>query len=202
MVKSSMKGAISKMFKKSSELSKMSDAFLHNRFVLYLIFFIAIGNIFHFAFTNDLMSVGVFIAAGVLTSFFSKNMIVIMVVSMVVTHIIRLGQGKEGFLDAKNQEKFSKAIDDAFNIAFDEQERIHPSDPYAKESFQDEDDEGDEDDDEDLEAMLEEELLDEDDDDEDEDDDDDEEGFRVMKEGFKKKKEKKGKKGKKGKKKK
>ena len=197
-----MKGAISKMFKKSSELSKMSDAFLHNRFVLYLIFFIAIGNIFHFAFTNDLMSVGVFIAAGVLTSFFSKNMIVIMVVSMVVTHIIRLGQGKEGFLDAKNQEKFSKAIDDAFNIAFDEQERIHPSDPYAKESFQDEDDEDEDEeyDDDELEAMLEEELLDEDDDDEDEDDD--EEGFRVMKEGFKRKKKKKGKMRKKGKKKK
>lgn len=199
-----MKGAISKMFKKSSELSKMSDAFLHNRFVLYLIFFIAIGNIFHFAFTNDLMSVGVFIAAGVLTSFFSKNMIVIMVVSMVVTHIIRLGQGKEGFLDAKNQEKFSKAIDDAFNIAFDEQERIHPSDPYVKESFQDEDDEDEDEeyDDDELEAMLEEELLDEEDDDEDDDDDEDEEGFRVMKEGFKKKKVKKGKKGKKGKKKK
>ena len=194
-----MKGAISKMFKKSSELSKMSDAFLHNRFVLYLIFFIAIGNIFHFAFTNDLMSVGVFIAAGVLTSFFSKNMIVIMVVSMVVTHIIRLGQGKEGFLDAKNQEKFSKAIDDAFNIAFDEQERIHPSDPYAKESFQDEDDEDEDEeyDDDEIEAMLEEELLDEDDDDE--DDDDDEEGGRVMKEGSKKKKVNKGKKVKMGK---
>lgn len=91
------KNVFSSIVNKSGNISKMSNEVLHNRFILYFIFILAVGNLFHFVFSNDLMSVGVFIVAGLLTSFFSKNMVVIMVISMVVTNVIRVGGGTEGF---------------------------------------------------------------------------------------------------------
>ena len=91
------KNVFSSIVNKSGNISKISNEVLHNRFILYFIFILAVGNLFHFVFSNDLMSVGVFIVSGLLTSFFSKNMVVIMVISMVVTNVIRVGGGTEGF---------------------------------------------------------------------------------------------------------
>jgi hypothetical protein len=133
------------MFKKGS-FAKMPELLLHNKFVLYFIFIIAVGNIFHYTFTYDLTSVAVFIVSGLLTSFFSKNMIVILVIAMVVSNIFRYGnRGKEGFQ--------KKSLDETFQDVIDSMEDME------------EDDEDMEEDDEDME---------EDDEDMEEDDDDDE----------------------------
>ena len=103
------------------DLAQMSKALLHNRFVLYFIFILAIGNIFHFTFSYDLTSVGVFIAAGLLTSFFSKNMIVILVIAMVVANIFRYGnRDAEGFKAKKDG--LEKSIDEAFQEVMNELE--------------------------------------------------------------------------------
>ena len=81
---------------------------LHHQYVLYFVFFVAIGNLFMF---NDFMSAGVFFTTGLLTSFFSRNMVVILITAMVVSNIIRMGKGfhdKEGFKlkkTAKNKKK-------------------------------------------------------------------------------------------------
>jgi hypothetical protein len=119
MVKSFSK-SFSKM-KGSKDLQKISHEILHNRPVLYFIFVIAVGNLFNFVFTNDLMSVGVFIAAGLLTSFFSKNMVVIMIVAMVVANVVRFSLfGTEGFGGKKEAEPWEKAMEDSFNDAMNE----------------------------------------------------------------------------------
>lgn len=89
------KRSISNLVTKSKDLSQISHNLLHNQLVLYVVFFIAICNLFHFVFSNDLMPVGIFIATGILTSFFSKNMVVIMILSMVVANIYRVGYGKK-----------------------------------------------------------------------------------------------------------
>jgi len=96
----------SKITKKTGKMTTLSHDLLHNQFVLYFIFIIAVANLFHFVFANDIMSVGTFIATGLLTSFFSKNMIVIMVISIVVTHVIRIGNGntRDGFKSKKSDE--------------------------------------------------------------------------------------------------
>ena len=124
--------------KGSKDLQKISHEILHNRPVLYFIFVIAVGNLFNFVFTNDLMSVGVFIAAGLLTSFFSKNMVVIMVVAMVVANVVRFSLfGKEGFGGKKEAEPWEKAMEDSFNDAMNE--------AFADESEDEDDgDDGDE----------------------------------------------------------
>lgn len=153
-----MAKSFSQIMKRSGDFTKFSNQILHNRFVLYFIFILAVGNLFHFVFSKDMMSVGAFIAAGLLTSFFSKNMVVIMVIAMVVSNVIRLSNGRDGFT-GKKKENWEQALDEMFTNAMNE-------------AFEDEDeDEDDEDDyeDEDMEEEYEEE---------------EEEGFSGRREGF------------------
>jgi hypothetical protein len=73
---------------------------LHNRFILYFIFLISIGNLYYLTVSQDIMSVVVFIIVGFLTSFFSKNMMVILFIAVSITNILKYGSGirvSEGF---------------------------------------------------------------------------------------------------------
>jgi hypothetical protein len=100
------KKSLASLMKNAPNVSKKANELLHNRFILYFVFIIAVANLFHFVFSHDLMSVCVFIVAGLLTSFFSKNMVVIMVISIVVTHVVRFGNGGyEGFESLEEQVK-------------------------------------------------------------------------------------------------
>ena len=86
---------------------------LHNRYILYIIFFIALGNLLSFAYVNDYYSVSIFVLLAFLTTFFSKNMIVILFVATVFSNLIRYGTRKlhiEGFTDSDNTD--SEVIDD------------------------------------------------------------------------------------------
>ena len=136
------KNVFSSIVNKSGNISKISNEVLHNRFILYFIFILAVGNLFHFVFSNDFMSVGVFIVAGLLTSFFSKNMVVIMVISMVVTNVIRVGGGTEGFESSgtimENMEEALKAIDELEEMEGDEE-----SDEEEEEDEEEEDEDVD-----------------------------------------------------------
>jgi len=118
---------------RSKDLSKISTEVLQNKFVLYFVFVLAVGNLFHFVFRQDLMSVGIFIATGLLTSFFSKNMTVIMVIAMVVANIFQIGKGRDGFEDKKkggkedeeegdNVEAFADDDDDKEEFVGDDEE--------------------------------------------------------------------------------
>ena len=140
----------------------MSNALLHNKFVLYFIFIVAVGNLFHFVFRQDLSSVGVFIASGLLTSFFSKNMVVIMVVAMVVANVIRLGQGPEGF--GTLDEAFNRAIEKAAMKNKDFMEEIGIGKTDDDKNDGDDEDEDDEDEDEDANEAEEEDDEEEEDD--------------------------------------
>jgi len=114
------KSGLSYFTKRSGDIQKISHDALHNQYVLYFIFFVAIGNLFLFIFSNDLMSAGVLFTAGLLTSFFSKNMVVILVTAMVVANIIRMGvtNRREGFSnddEEDEEEEFQNADDDDDN---------------------------------------------------------------------------------------
>lgn len=106
-------------------MSGKTSILLNNKFVLYFVFALAIVNLLNFLSDNDMISAGVFILAGILTSFFSKNMIVIFTISMVVSNIYRFGKKKEGFEDMsadmdeveiesieKDEEKEEKEVDE------------------------------------------------------------------------------------------
>ena len=127
----------SNLTKQSGNIHKISHNVLHNRFVLYFIFMVAIGNLFLFVFENDIMSIGVFFTAGLLTSFFSKNMVVIMVTAMVVANIIRFGSrnGRDGFEEKEKEEKEGYEGEDK-----DKDKEGYEGDDKDKEAFDDDDD--------------------------------------------------------------
>jgi len=63
---------------------------LHNRFILFFILIVAFGNLVFQTKTGDWQFVMVFILTGVLTSFFSKNMTIILTISMAVANVLQL----------------------------------------------------------------------------------------------------------------
>jgi hypothetical protein len=64
---------------------------LHNRYVLYSIFVIALLDFLYLGYIDDMSSVSTFVLVGLLTSFFSKNMIVILSAAIIITHILKFG---------------------------------------------------------------------------------------------------------------
>jgi len=86
------------LFNKLPDFSEL----LHNKILLYILVFVSLVNIFTYVSTNDQTYAGFMILIGFLTSFFSKNMIVIMFTAIAVTNLIRFGmetsaQMREGF---------------------------------------------------------------------------------------------------------
>lgn len=83
-MKSFKKNNIGKALQKSKHL-------LYNRYVLIFIFILTIGNIVQLASQGDYFTCAVLLLVGFLTSFFSKNMVVIMVVGMAFANILKYG---------------------------------------------------------------------------------------------------------------
>ena len=71
---------------------------LKDKRVLYFVLFLALTNLFHFLFSRDFNGLTLFLVLGLLMSYFTKNMIVVLVVTMLVTHLFRrnLREGLEG----------------------------------------------------------------------------------------------------------
>lgn len=64
---------------------------LHNRVLLYGFLIVSLVHLFYYVNTGDMQSAAIFILIGFLTSFFSKNMLVILIIALVVTHIMKFG---------------------------------------------------------------------------------------------------------------
>jgi hypothetical protein len=90
---------------KSVISNKTSNSILHNRVLLYAILLLALLDLFYLANVKDFTSVIVFILVGVLTSFFCKNMIVILFVAICITHILKYPRSLEGAENMNEEEK-------------------------------------------------------------------------------------------------
>lgn len=94
-------------FPKFDKLLKMKYNFnpiLHNQLVLYLFLFMTVVQIVIFVGNNDITSIVLMCLVGILASFFSKNMIVILCIVLTVTNLLKQGLknfGYEGFEDKK-----------------------------------------------------------------------------------------------------
>jgi len=72
---------------------------LNCRWLLYVVFFLAACDLYIFAVNGELFFVVLFVLIGFLTTFFSKNMTVILLIAMTLTNILRFGKDvrvKEG----------------------------------------------------------------------------------------------------------
>jgi hypothetical protein len=92
--------------KKSKKSIKIDpDILLKNRIVLLLVFILALANLFFYAISKDILSIVLFCLIGFVTFFFSKNMIVVLFISIVFTAILKLIYSNELF-NTKSKEGF------------------------------------------------------------------------------------------------
>jgi uncharacterized membrane protein YphA (DoxX/SURF4 family) len=100
----------------------ISINFLHNKFVLYFIFIIVVCNLFQLIMQKEFLVCSIFVLTGILTSFFSKNMVVIMVVSVIVANLFKYGSRLriEGFENDEDEEKKETFEDEKEEEAFEE----------------------------------------------------------------------------------
>ena len=84
---------------------KDTGKILHNRYVLYFVLFLALADLLFLAMGREFVSVAIFILSGFVTSFFSKNMMVVMCVAMVITNILKYGS------DIRLQEGLKESVD-------------------------------------------------------------------------------------------
>ena len=87
---------------------------LQNQLVLYLFLFMTLTQVVLFVSNNDTTGIVLMCMVGFLTSFFSKNMIVILCVALTVTNLLKKGMkqiGYEGFEDKEEPEEESEDED-------------------------------------------------------------------------------------------
>lgn len=85
---------------------------LENKFVLYLVFFLALVTVFSYIVTNNYPPVLLFLLIAILTYYFSKNMIIILGAAIIGTHVVSLINGTNIFtnnLGAKPREGFEES---------------------------------------------------------------------------------------------
>jgi hypothetical protein len=78
------------------------NSLLKNKNVLYVTLFLTITNMFGYLMLNNFTAIIIFLISGFASSYFSKNMIIIMLVALIVTNFLIMtklfgGFGKEGF---------------------------------------------------------------------------------------------------------
>lgn len=95
------------------KLNKTVNKVLTNKYVLYVVLFLAITNVLGYLMVKDFESLALFISLGLITSYFSKNMIIIMGVAMFGTNVVfasnKIREGfQEGFEPPKTPTKVKK----------------------------------------------------------------------------------------------
>lgn len=90
------------------KLLKMKYSFnpvLQNQLVLYLFLFMTLTQVVLFVSNNDTTGIVLMCIIGFLTSFFSKNMIVILCVVLIMTNLVQKGMKQVGYEGLENKEE-------------------------------------------------------------------------------------------------
>lgn len=113
-------------------LPSTQGGFLTNKWFLYLVLASAVFDLFYFYGRGDMYALTIFFIIGLLASFFSKNMVVILILAIVLTHLIRYGKNlSEGF---ENEEELEESFEgegedeeedkeESFEGEYDEEEK-------------------------------------------------------------------------------
>ena len=111
-----------------------SGKILYNKWVLYFIFVVGIYDVIHFYQRGNITAVAIFVIVGFLTAFFSKNMIVVIVTAIAVSHIFAYGNKMtEGLENDKEDEGFDD--DKEKEEGFDDKEEGFDEEKEKEEGF-------------------------------------------------------------------
>ena len=114
---------LEKLFNQAMRLiPSASGKILTNKWILYFIFVIGILDVINFYKLGDITSVAIFFIVGLLTSFFSKNMIVIIVVAIVVSHLVAYGNKMTEGLE--NEEDAEEDVEEGLENEEDAEEDV------------------------------------------------------------------------------
>lgn len=97
---SKMKNPLTKVLKKLEK-----NSLLKSKFTLYAVFLVTLTVVLSYVFKSDWNSLGVLIAVGLLTNFFTKNMVITLGTAVIVSFLIRKHVLKiEGFEEGEEEE--------------------------------------------------------------------------------------------------
>jgi hypothetical protein len=99
---------------------------LNNKWILYAVLLISIVDLFNFFSMGDTTSIAIFIVVGFLTTYFSKNMLVVLVLAIAVTHIARYGAASiEGMAsEAEGEEEEKEDTEEGMEGEEEEEEPV------------------------------------------------------------------------------
>ena len=86
-------------------LGKTFDKLLTNKYVLYVVLFFAIANVLGYLSIGDFKSLTIFIVIGILTQYFSKNMLVVLLTTMLATSFIMVLERKSAIVEGFKKKK-------------------------------------------------------------------------------------------------
>lgn len=92
--------------------SGASVGMLNNKWILYVILFISIIDLFNFYSKGDATAIAIFLVSGFLTSYFSKNMLVVLVVAIAVTHIARFGTASMEGMESEEEAEVEEEVEE------------------------------------------------------------------------------------------
>lgn len=122
---------------KSKFTSNNNNIIIHNKFILYFIFFISLADLFYLSVEQDIFSVVIFILIGFLTSYFSKNMLIILFIALTLTNVLKYGSAitNEGFeQDGVAEDEADKKTDKESNKESNKESDKKPDKKTDKES--------------------------------------------------------------------
>jgi hypothetical protein len=111
-----------------------SGKILYNKWILYLMFIISLVDLTQFYMRGNTNAILLFFAVGLLTTFFSKNMTVVLVIALALTHIVSYGtgalaeglEGQEEEADeeeAEEEEEEEEVVEDAKEESFSDSKK-------------------------------------------------------------------------------
>jgi hypothetical protein len=104
--------------------SGSSVGMLNNKWVLYVVLFISIVDLLNFFSKGDTTAIAIFVVAGFLTTYFSKNMLVVLVIAIAITHIVRFGSASvEGMESEAGEEEEEEPVDEGMEGEEEEEEK-------------------------------------------------------------------------------
>jgi len=90
---------------------KMVKSLLHNKYVLYLVSFLALTNIIGYLTIGDNRALGMFLALVLITSYFTKNLIIIFGVAMCGANVLLANNVVEGLKNRKKKKRIREGMD-------------------------------------------------------------------------------------------
>ena len=94
-----------------------APAMLKNKYVLYILLVVALGNVLGYLAIEDYKSLGLFISVGLLSTYFSKNMAITLIVAILVTASVAINNKVREGLENKKEEKEGMEGEEGFECS-------------------------------------------------------------------------------------